>query len=216
MSNTKKIALFGGTGFVGNHMRDLLLENGFTVKMLVRSGFNTSEDIKENGNLIYIEGCLASKIAITEVLKDTEACVVMTGPRSGSIEDMESIVEGTRMIVDIMQELDIKRFLKLSGVSVRLKNEPFPLPRRILDIGLGIAMKNQSKSKYLEQDIIEASDLDWTVIRPPVIKPGRTATPIRAHEYGFLGLFVKVENLCDFFIQQIYSDKWSKKAPTVG
>lgn len=215
MKNTKTIALFGGTGFVGSHMRDLLMKEGFLVRMLARprASINSSDNPKE---LILIEGDLSSKQAITETLKGADACIVMTGPCSGSINDMRSVVNGTRLIVECMNELGVKRLLKLSGVSVRVKDEPFSLPRRLLDIGLGLAMKNQSKSKYLEQDIIEASNLDWTVVRPPVIKPGRSSKPVKTHDHAFLGLFVKVENLCDFFMQQIDADQWVGRAPTVG
>jgi len=129
---------------------------------------------------------------------------------------MKIVVEGTRMIVESMESLGIKRLIKLSGVSVRLKGEPFPLPRRLLDIVLGLAMKYPSRSKYLEQEIIESSTLDWTVVRPPVISKKVSEKLLQAHEYAFLGMSVSVYSLCQFFMSQLDSQKWVCKSPTVG
>lgn len=206
------IALFGGTGFVGGHMLQLLMRQGFNVRMMVRS----NSGIESGDNLFLVEGDLKSGVAIKETLNGADAVIVMTGPRSGSIDDMRIVVEGTKLIVQSMESQGIKRLLKLSGVSVRLKDEPFPLPRRLLDIGLGLAMKYPSKSKYLEQEIIQSSDLDWTVIRPPVISKRLSSKPIQAHDYAFLGMSVSVEKLCEFFLSQIDSDQWIRKSPTVG
>ena len=212
MKNKKTIALFGGTGFVGSHMLEILLQHGLPVKMMVRS----LAGVEERPNLTLVEGDLKSRSAIEQTLESVDAVIVMTGPRTGSIEDMKAVVEGTRMIVEIMEAKGIKRLLKLSGVSVRLKGEPFPLPRRLLDIGLGLAMKYPSQSKYLEQQIIESCSLDWTVMRPPVISKDTRITPLKAHDYAFLGMKVGVNSLCQFFLEQLESSAWLRKSPTLG
>jgi len=212
MENHKIIALFGGTGFVGSHMRQLLLQEGYVVRMLVRPG----KSIESAPNLYSMAGDLRSRDAIEQTLAGANATIVMTGPGSGSIDDMKIVVEGTRMIVESMESLGIKRLIKLSGVSVRLKGEPFPLPRRLLDIVLGLAMKYPSRSKYLEQEIIESSTLDWTVVRPPVISKKVSEKLLQAHEYAFLGMSVSVYSLCQFFMSQLDSQKWVCKSPTVG
>lgn len=208
----KTIALFGGTGFVGSHMLQLLLRHSYSVRMLVRQ----ESDMPKQEGLTLIVGSLPSAQAIAQTLEGADAVIVMTGPRSGSIEDMQTVVEGTRMIVQTMQDIGIKRLLKLSGVSVRLKGEPFPLPRRLLDIGLGIAMKYPSQSKYLEQDIIEASELDWTVVRPPVISKQDNGRRARAHDYAFLGMKISVQRLCEFVMEQLESTEWVRRSPTLG
>jgi len=221
IETSKTIALFGGTGFVGSVLCRLLLARGFSVRMLVRptvmqDGKYREDRPKQAHRLFCVEGDLSSNDAIRAVLTGADACVITTGPRSGSLEDMNTVVEGTRMIVESMQSMGVKRLIKLSGVSVRIQHEPFPLARRLLDIGLGIAMKNQSRSKYMEQAIIEDTNLDWTVVRPPVIKPGRSSKTLNSHEYAFLGLFVCVENLCEFFLDLLEAESWIKKSPTVG
>lgn len=211
MEQKKTIALFGGTGFVGGHMLKLLLEHRHPVRMLSRQEYRDGRP-----DLTVVRGSLQSIHAIEQTLEGADAVIVMTGPRSGSMDDMQVVVEGTRMIVQSMQQMQIKRLLKLSGVSVRVKDEPFPLPRRMLDIALGFAMKYPSQSKYLEQDIIQASGLDWTIIRPPVISRGCGKRAIRAHDYAFLGMRISVHSLCRFFLEQIDSTQWVRHSPTVG
>lgn len=206
------VALFGGTGFVGSEMREVLLDAGYRVRCLVRS----SAGFSERPGLEWIRGDLSSDGAVDEVLDGCDVCIVMTGARTGTKENMQQIVDGTQRIVERMPAQGIRRLLKLSGVSVRVGKEPFPLPRRILDLGLGLAMRYPSRSKYLEQEIIEASALDWVVVRPPLIFRGAGCRSLRAHDHAFLGMHVHVRDLCQFFLNQIANDEWLGKCPTVG
>ena len=211
----KTIALFGGTGFVGHRVKEKLLTAGFSICMLVRDREHAWV-LAEPGRVQTVQGNIENADAVAATLNGCDACIVTTGARSNSLADMQAIVQGTQLIIDTMQRQKIKRLVKLSGVSVRVGDEPFGLMRRLLDIGLKIAMPNPSKSKYLEQAMIEASGLDWIVVRPPVVSREPLDKPFAAHAHQYLGLKVSLDDLSDFIIAQLDSDQWLHQCPTVG
>lgn len=211
----KTIALFGGTGFVGDRIKDKLLESRYRIRMLVRDA-DYARDLKLAGAIETVKGSIDDAAAVMATLENCDACIVATGARSKSLADMDAIVTGTQYIIRAMHAQQVKRLIKLSGVSVRIAGEPFPLPRRLLDIGLKLAMPNPSKSKYLEQDLIEASGLDWTVVRPPVVVLDAINKTFATHENQYLGLKVNRDDLSGFIIEQIESDQWLRKSPIVG
>lgn len=211
----KKIALFGATGFVGSRLLQLLLDEGFVVRLLIRNAVK-AEEIKKIQGTEVIHGDIKDFTVVKNCLEETSACIVVTGARSQKKEDMLDIVEGTQNVITAMEDLGIKRLVKLSGTSVRVQGEPFPLMRRFLDWGLKIAMPYPTKSKYLEHDDIIASSLDWIVVRPPVIDKKSVEKKLVAHDYNYLGLKVSRDDLCRFLIEQLLSDKWLHKFPTLG
>ena len=86
MENKQTIALFGGTGFVGSHMLEILLKHGLPVKMMVRS----LAGVEERPNLTLVEGDLKSRSAIEQTLETVDAVIVMTGPANGFHRRYES------------------------------------------------------------------------------------------------------------------------------
>ena len=211
----KHIALFGGTGYVGSCLRRHLVVQGYAVKMLVRDA-STLNALSAHQSIDCIPGTIDDPLAVSQTLEGCDACMVVTGPRSRDLMAMQAVVAGTNHILAAMAEQGMQRLIKLSGVSVRVPGEPFPLPRRLLDIALGIALKNSSNSKYLEQDAIFTTDLDWTIVRAPVIADKHFTKPLAAHDFNYLGLKVGLDDLCKFMIEQLYSHAWVRKCPTVG
>lgn len=211
----KTIALFGGTGFVGDQITNKLIESHYRIRMLVRDPAQ-ARAMQLDGALTAVHGSIDNIKAVSETLKGCDACIVATGARSNSLEDMQAIVTGTQNIINAMQAQNIKRLVKLSGVSVRVGDEPFSLPRRLLDLGLKLAMPNPSKSKYLEQEIIENSQLDWIVVRPPVVSADKINKTFTAHQHNYLGLKVSLDDLSQFMVDQLEDNTWLRQCPTLG
>ena len=65
-----KAFVTGGTGFVGSHLIDLLLENNFEVVTLKRPSSNLRW--LEGKNLKFVEGNLYSKEILAEAVKDVD------------------------------------------------------------------------------------------------------------------------------------------------
>lgn len=211
----KKVAVFGGTGYVGERLVQKLIEQNYIVRLLVRDT-KKLKMLERKPGIETVFGRIEDPLAVLNTLEGCDACMVVTGPRSKGLIDMHSIVSGTRHVLAGMAEKGVTRLIKLSGTSVRVPGEPFPLPRRALDFALNIAMKNPSKSKYLEHEDILASDVEWTIVRPPVIADKSFSKQFSAHDYRHLGFQVGLNDLCAFMIEQIDSKQWIRKCPVVG
>lgn len=211
----KTIAVFGGTGYVGSRLSELLLERGYQVRMLVRDPSKVAE-LPRQENVELVPGALPDSDSVKQTIVGSDAVMVATGQRGRSRQEMQTLVEGNRTIIKAMEDSGVNRLIKISGTSVLMPGESSPLMRRLLDIAFRMLLSNPTRCKYLEQEDILASNLDWVMVRPPAIVPKPVRGQFQAHENLHLGMKVYRDDLCNFMIDQIESDEWIKKCPVVG
>ena len=72
-----RVALFGGTGFVGSYLIDTLLDAGHNPSVLVRPG--SEHKVRQVGRCRLTQGDIASERAIKTVLKDCDAIIYNIG-----------------------------------------------------------------------------------------------------------------------------------------
>ena len=80
MENKKIAVVTGATGFVGSHLVDLLLKEGFTVKCIVRKTSNLRW--LEGKNVEIYDSGLFNKDEIKKILKDADYLYHIAGVRS--------------------------------------------------------------------------------------------------------------------------------------
>ena len=72
-----KVALFGGTGFVGSYIIDQLIDSGHKPRLLVREGSDHKIQSSESCEIIY--GDISNEKAIREVVDDSDAVIYSIG-----------------------------------------------------------------------------------------------------------------------------------------
>lgn len=120
MNNKQRIAVTGATGFLGCHLSDRLINDGYDVRILAR----------DNGKAKRFEG-LASKIVIAditdkepiiELVKDADVVIHLVSnfrTASGLPESYKQInVEGTLNVLHAAKEAGVKRFIHCSTIGV--------------------------------------------------------------------------------------------------
>ena len=70
-----KVALFGGTGFVGSYITQELIRKGFIPRLLVRRG--SESKITSSCEVVY--GTIQDKNAVKETIKNTDAVIYNIG-----------------------------------------------------------------------------------------------------------------------------------------
>ena len=68
-----KVALFGGTGFVGSYIVKELIKQGYTPKVLVRPG--SEKKLVHSEKCEIISGDIFNKNSINEVITDVDATI---------------------------------------------------------------------------------------------------------------------------------------------
>ena len=148
-----KVALFGGTGFVGTYITEELLKNNHNPHLLVRPGseYKVFQPDKCKINI----GDIRDLKTIEITLKDTDAVIYNIGiirqfPKKGIT--FEAIhFEGAKHCIDVANHLGIKRFILMSANGVKFDGTIY------------------QSTKFLADQYLKNTELEWTIFRPSLI-----------------------------------------------
>lgn len=148
-----RIAIIGGTGFVGGYLTDALLKAGHSPSLLVRAG--SESKLREAGHVQTTPGDIASPGALRSLLDGCSAVIYNVGilrefPRRG-ITFEESQYQGLVRTVEAARATGVKRLLLMSANGVKMPGTPY------------------QETKYRAEEFALQSGLDVTVLRPSVI-----------------------------------------------
>ncbi len=148
-----RVAIVGGTGFVGGYLVDALVEAGHDVAALVRPG--SEAKLRHRDVVRAVPGDLASAEALRALVEGADAVIYAVGllrefPRRG-ITFEGAQYQGVVDTVAAMQDAGVQRLLLMSAIGVKHPGTPY-----------------QSTKFRAEQHAL-ASGLDVTVLRPSVI-----------------------------------------------
>jgi NADH dehydrogenase len=148
-----RVALFGGTGFVGSYLVDAMIAAGMQPVLLVRSGH--AGKVRHPAECVTLEGDIADMGAVNSLLSQADAAIYNIGilrepPRRGVTFD-ELHNKAARRVMDAAAQLGVKRFLLMSANGVRPDGTAY------------------QRSKALAEQHVRSTDLDWTIFRPSVI-----------------------------------------------
>lgn len=142
-----RIAITGGTGFVGSHLIELALTEGHRVQALTR------RPQEAQANLTWIEGALDKPGSLAALCAGCDAVIHVAGVINGSPQEFhQGNVVGTQNMLAAATGAGIRRFIHVSSLSAR---EP--------------QLSAYGRSKQESEAPVTASGLDWTVVRPPAI-----------------------------------------------
>ncbi len=148
----KTLAITGGTGFVGRKLLAQAVANGFQVRALTRRA-QPSEP-----NVNWIRGALDKPEALADLVRGADAVVHVAGVVNAldTAGFVAGNVDGTRAVIDAALDGGVARFVHVSSLSAR---EP--------------DLSAYGASKRAGEDVVTASALDWTIVRPTgVYGPG--------------------------------------------
>jgi NADH dehydrogenase len=146
-----KILLTGGSGFVGSAVLDELLARGHSVVAVVNQKPLATQDprvTQVSGGLFGADlaGALADCAAVIHLVG-----IIMERPSKGLTFDRVH-VDGTRAVVDAARRAGVKRYLHMSALGTR-----------------PAAVSNYHRTKYLAEEYVRNSGLEWTIFRPSLI-----------------------------------------------
>ena len=147
-----RVALIGGTGFVGGYLVDALLDAGHDLSLLVRPG---SESKVQAGAWRKISGNIGDKGAVEATVAECDAVIYCVGilresPGQG-VTFVSLQFDGVVRAVDAAKKAGVRRFLLMSANGVRVPGTPY------------------QETKKRAEDYLLSSGLDATVFRPSVI-----------------------------------------------
>jgi nucleoside-diphosphate-sugar epimerase len=151
-----KLAITGGTGFVGSHLIDAALAAGHEVQALTR------REQPERDRVLWVSGSLDDRGALEQLVADADAIVhvagVISAPDAAAFE--HGNVAGTLAMLAAATAGGVPRFVHVSSLAAR---EP------------KLSLYGASKAKA--EELVQSSGLDWAIVRPPAVYgPGDNET----------------------------------------
>lgn len=148
-----RIALFGGTGFVGSYLLDALLQAGMQPAVLVRPGHESR--LRRRDHCDVVSGNLEDPVSVDAVLRGAEAVIYNIGilrefPARG-ITFEELHYHAVKRIMQAAERAGVKRFVLMSANGVEAHGTPYQV------------------SKYKAEQSLPFTARDWTVFRPSMI-----------------------------------------------
>lgn len=148
-----RVAIIGGTGFVGGYLTRALVAVGHEPSLLVRAG--SESKLSEGTEVRTTEGDLSSVAALRATMADCSAVIYNVGIlrefRSRGITFEETQYQGLVRTVEAAKAAGVKRLLLMSANGVKRPGTPY------------------QETKRRAEEYALQSGLDVTVIRPSVI-----------------------------------------------
>lgn len=177
-----RITIFGATGGIGAELLRQSLAAGHHVTAAVRNPGKLAAN--RNGTRVIATDLEApDPRALEAAVAGADAVLSGVGPRPMAKAGVAE--HGTRAIVAAMQATGVRRIIVVSASPISTVPSPGrPHPPRH-DPGEGFLMRNLGtpfiktvlRERYhdlaLMEDVLRASDLDWTIFRPPLLTNGQ-------------------------------------------
>jgi len=154
-----RVFLTGATGFVGSHLLARLLNDGHTVRALVRRRGLLRSAEAPTGRLEEVQDDLNSENLIKRVAR-SEAVINLVGIiYERGAETFESVHhQGTRNLVEAARQNGVRRFIQMSALGARAANaSPYHM------------------TKFAAEQEVRNSGIPWVVLRPSLIFGSRSA-----------------------------------------
>ena len=148
-----RVAIIGGTGFVGSYLVDALIKAGHEPSLLVRPG--SESKVLHGDQCRLVAGSLSDQKSIKEIVAQCDAVIYNAGilrenPRQGiSFEKIQ--YRGVVDVVDAAVKAGVKRFLLMSANGISPPKTPY------------------QDTKCRAEEYVKRSDLAYTIFRPSVI-----------------------------------------------
>jgi uncharacterized protein YbjT (DUF2867 family) len=175
MGNAMKLLVIGATGGTGR----LLLTEGVARGHAVTAFARRPDALTDVPGLAGVVGGNARDAdALTGALAGQDAVITTVGPR-GRTTDPTVVADSTRALIQAARTAGVRRVVKVSayGIVATRPRVLLPLARRLL----GGVFADQA----VGDDLLAASGLDWTVVRPPRLTNGRPRGRVRVSTRPF-------------------------------
>jgi putative NADH-flavin reductase len=209
-----KLAILGSTGFVGKVLTQKALAQGHQLKVLARSPEKLG-DTKDKVEIV--RGDMFNPAALESLVQGVDAVISVAGPPMNGKFDIEHHASATKNLVSAMENVKVNRLITITGAAAEVPGQKLGFKQSLLRFVLGTFVRpDVIKVKDMELKTIAESDLNWTVLRPPLIGSGKATGNVAASNSDMTGVKIDVEDIADFMLSLLKTNEWDRKAPIVS
>lgn len=207
-----KLAIFGAAGRTGILLLQQALEQGHEVVALVRT---LSKLSMTDERLTVVQGDAAHLSDVERAIQGADAILSVLGHVKGSAPDMLTHAIGN--IITAMDMYGVKRLVSLSGSSVHVPQDKPRLVNRLIKFYTQATTGSLLKDAEQQFMALQNSDVDWVVVRGPILTEGPHTGTYRIGWAGVnTGIRVSRANVADFMLKQVTDRTYLRQAPLIS
>lgn len=208
------ITIFGGTGTTGLLLIEKALTAGHNVTVFARTPAKISA---ENKKLTIVKGELTELSNIERAVKGADTVISILGPT----KDAKGLViaDGVKNIISAMGKNGVKRLVATATPSYKDGKDQFQFSFFFAELMIKTLMKNSYQNIIEIGNHIVNSNLDWTIVRLPMLSNNPGSGNINVGNIGDknVKLFsLSRVDLADFLLQQIEDRTYLHKSPVIS
>ncbi len=199
--------IIGGTGKSGQYLVQNLLEKGYHLKVLLRHPENFT---LQNPLIKVVKGDARDKAAIHNLIEGTDLVISTLGQPKG---ERSIFSDAAKNIISAMNQYGITRYIVTTGLSV---NTMFDHKNEKIKVATDWMYKNYPETtadKQKEYELLLDSNLDWTLIRLPLIHLTEENFPVETSLTDSKGESISATDLAEFLASQIENSEYIRKSP---
>ena len=201
----EKLIVFGATGGTGREVVKQALDRGHEVTIIVRNplSFDT-----QHPSLKIVQGDVLQPSSFAEYMQGMDAVISCLGV-GNSRQPTTLYSTGIENIISAMKMAGVQRLICISAGALYVNQQMGFFVRIITKLVLQKILKEMYADMRLMEQIVEESKLNWTIVRPPMLKnkpfTGVYRTAITGHiKHPFS---IARADLADFMLNIITNSK---------
>lgn len=203
-------ALIGATGRTGVLVLDELLLRGHSVRALVRA----EGRVTPGEGVTIVVGDSRDRDTLSSLVAGVDVVISALGPR-GREETLHR--DTATALVAAMTDAGVQRFVGISGSGIEVPGDQRSPSAKVASSIVRLVGGALSRDKRVEYDVFAASELDWTLARPPRLVDGEETARLEhdAHRSTRSTKLVRAD-LATFLVECAERGLYVRQAPFVA
>jgi len=205
-----KLAILGGTGKSGKYLVKELLNRGFQLRLLLRN----PESFQLKSSFIEIvKGDARDYESVLSLVNGCDAVISTLGQPRG---ETSIFSQATRNVIRAMSQDKINRYVVITGLNVNTPSDKKGPKTKMATEWMKSNYPNTTLDKQVEFDILSKSDINWTLVRLPLIELTDEKRKVIISLEDCPGDKISATDLAYFLIDQLSSDTYIRKSPFIA
>jgi putative NADH-flavin reductase len=210
MNTTNKVAVIGGTGKSGRYLVKQLLDQHISFKILLRD----PEKFTTNNPLIdTVKGDARDYNAVRSLIRGCEAIISTLGQPKG---ERSIFSDASRNVIQSMNEFGVKRYILTTGLNVDTPFDNKSAKSKLATEWMKTNYPETTLDKQEEYNLLTQSNMDWTLVRLPMIELTDQRNEIKVSLEDCPGEKISAQDLAHFLIEQLSDVSFIRKSPFIA
>jgi len=207
-----KIVVFGASGGTGTRIVQQALAAGHEVTAFIRT---PSRLTVADARLTVVQGDVMNTASVEKAIIGQDAVVSALGPTRPPVPGM--MKTAAQNITSAMQRQGVRRLISTTGAGVRDPLDEPKLMDKFIKFLLGLLSAEVLRDSQDNVNVIRATDLDWTIVRFPMLTNGAHTGQYRVGYVGRnSGSQLSRADGADFVVKELAEAAYIRQAPVVS